>query len=707
MLRSGWSSQSSMRSCSRSKAAASSRSSRTISPRALPGSTLAPRVEVRAARGTSARSSTNWPAGTSTARRSARRAGELHVAAHRHRVPPRAQHAPRTDERRCQPAEPRLPLVAPDLEVDVHHVVVGDREAAKPVLHAERALLEAGAEVPDDADAVVELLDPVGVRQPERAELGRRARPVRGVALAGHDVVDRLAVAKRDLAERAGEVPREVERDAFVDEDRTVARELYLDVGLRQRERLRGRLGGRDQRGERRDDEEQRASAQNWTRGASRAAVSISKNCLESNPNVLATRLVGTLCRRVLVGEHGVVVDLARHLDPVLRLLQLPLQVPEVVAGAELRVCLGDREQPADGGREEVLGLRLLRDAGRLLRGRARTCDLLERCPLVRRVALDRLHEVRDEVVAAAELHVDLGPRVVHTVAQADELVVDEDDRQREHDDDDDGDDRDGHGATLRHSAAGVRRVAAAPARPCRLRRGRAGDRTSRRGRPPRSRRASSSARHSGGESQASTIVAAPSIPRTDSVSVRALRSHSARSQIPGSRSSQRRCVCSMSSSSGSKTSKASRPPGRSSRRAAPKTARRSSSACRWSSDLNGHVTSATASSTGGSRKSPSRSVDEIGHPGKLCALAADVQHPRRGVDADHAHAGGRRRHGDPSGPDPELEHRAARLAREVDVEVHVLRDAAAPWVVEPRDRVVRDSRSLRGIVDAGTLAAW
>ena len=51
-------------------------------------------------------------------------------------------------------------------------------------------------------------------------------------------------------------------------------------------------------------------------------------------------------------------------------------------------------------------------------------------------------------------------------------------------------------------------------------------------------------------------MVAAPSGPRTERVSVRASSSQWARSKISGSRSSQRPCVSAMSSGLGSKTSK-------------------------------------------------------------------------------------------------------------------------------------------------------
>ena len=82
----------------------------------------------------------------------------------------------------------------------------------------------------------------------------------------------------------------------------------------------------------------------------------------------------------------------------------------------------------------------------RARRGGARLGDGLEGAALVRRIALDRLDEVRDQVVAPLELHLDLGPRVVDAVALLDEAVVERDHVDHEQDDDDhDGDQDPGH----------------------------------------------------------------------------------------------------------------------------------------------------------------------------------------------------------------------------------------------------------------------
>ncbi len=145
--------------------------------------------------------------------------------------------------------------------------------------------------VPDDPHTVRQELRAERAGCARRPELGGGAGAVRAPVLADADLVDRLTVAQRDLAERAGEVAVEGERDRFVDDERPVL--LHHDVrpGVGEGEALRVRSGRDDQR----DDGEGRR--QNCTRGASRTGSSISKNGLLSNPNTPATRFVGTVWR--------------------------------------------------------------------------------------------------------------------------------------------------------------------------------------------------------------------------------------------------------------------------------------------------------------------------------------------------------------------------------------------------------------------------
>ena len=101
-------------------------------------STCIPAVEVKNRRGISVRSSTNWPAGIVERAEVDAVAVDRDVAADADRVAPGAQHVAGRDQRGRQLAEADLPLVAPDLQVDVDDVVVGDRDAAQPVVDAER-----------------------------------------------------------------------------------------------------------------------------------------------------------------------------------------------------------------------------------------------------------------------------------------------------------------------------------------------------------------------------------------------------------------------------------------------------------------------------------------------------------------------------------------------------------------------------------------
>ena len=74
---------------------------------------------------------------------------------------------------------------------------------------------------------------------------------------------------------------------------------------------------------------------------------------------------------------------------------------------------------------------------------------------------------------------------------------------------------------------------------------------------------------------------------------------------------------------------------------------------------------------------------------GESGPLAGDLEHPLGEIDADHLDPLGRDRDGDPARADAELDHRAARFPRALQVERDVLDDAHRPGVVEPGDAVV------------------
>ena len=181
--------------------------------------------------------------------RSERRAGpdELDVAAHPHRLAPRAQDLPRCRLDPDEPVERLLPLVAPDLEVDVHHVVVRDRDAAERVRDRERPRLVACVEVPDDPHRVAAPLDSEG---PGLAGIeARLASPTeRSAALRDRRVDERLSLAERDVAVAEEEVARERDLEALADAERAVRLDVDGDVGLQQREAVGAPRGGAQRR---------------------------------------------------------------------------------------------------------------------------------------------------------------------------------------------------------------------------------------------------------------------------------------------------------------------------------------------------------------------------------------------------------------------------------------------------------------------------
>ena len=182
-------------------------------------------------------------------------------------------------------------------------------------------------------------------------------------------------------------------------------------------------------------------------------------------------------------------------------------------------------------------------------------------------------------------------------------------------------------------------------------------------------------------------------------MSVGARSSQSARSKMPGSRSSQRPCVSSTSSAPGAKTSKTKRAagheePARGARapRAAP------SSVCRWRSARNGtrderHALRPPA----GRARSPSRRSTSLATPASAARVRADLEHPARRVDADHA---ARRPLAIGTAirpvPTPSSTTGPPGFLRLVDVEVDVLGDAAGSTGRRARRWGRRRSRGLR-----------
>src|SRR6185437_5501232 len=126
----------------------------------------------------------------------------------------------------------------------------------------------------------------------------------------------------------------------------------------------------------------------------------------------------------VVVVHHGVVVSLARERDAVFGGGEFLRQLHHVLVGLEIRIRFADREQPAERLRQLVLaagqllhGVRIARrglGSGQAIhRGRARSRDGFQRFALVRKVPFGGLDQIRNQVVAACKLHVDLRERVL------------------------------------------------------------------------------------------------------------------------------------------------------------------------------------------------------------------------------------------------------------------------------------------------------
>src|SRR5262245_8747927 len=135
--------------------------------------------------------------------------------------------------------------------------------------------------------------------------------------------------------------------------------------------------------------------------------------------------LVGreALHRCVQVPHHGVVVAPCT-LDVSLDLAQRLLERLEILVGLQPRVRLGDGKEVPEG-----IGELTLRAAARFRglgahRRPPRLHDVLEGSALVVRISPHALDEIRNEIGAPLELHVDVRPRLLGALPQGHEAVV-------------------------------------------------------------------------------------------------------------------------------------------------------------------------------------------------------------------------------------------------------------------------------------------
>lgn len=138
----------------------------------------------------------------------------------------------------------------------------------------------------------------------------------------------------------------------------------------------------------------------------------------------------------VVERQHIAIIEAAGGLDLVFRVGEFALQLKEILVGLEIRVGLRDCEQAFQRIREHVFGLRLVRSGTRLHSSSTGRGHFFKHAGFVRSIAFDRIDEIRNQIIAALELHVDIAPGFADAVAESDETVEEHDDVE---------DDEDGH----------------------------------------------------------------------------------------------------------------------------------------------------------------------------------------------------------------------------------------------------------------------
>ena len=117
---------------------------------------------------------------------------------------------------------------------------------------------------------------------------------------------------------------------------------------------------------------------------------------------------------------------LATEADLVLRGGELLLQLNHILVRLQRGVCLYVGEEGAQRAAEHVLGLRLcggVASGAGTHGGGARGGNALKDALLKSHLPLHRLNEVRDQVIAALQLHLDLTERFVHAISTAHQSV--------------------------------------------------------------------------------------------------------------------------------------------------------------------------------------------------------------------------------------------------------------------------------------------
>jgi hypothetical protein len=107
----------------------------------------------------------------------------------------------------------------------------------------------------------------------------------------------------------------------------------------------------------------------------------------------------------------------------------------EFLVRLEFGIAFRHRQQSLERARELIFRLRSIRRRGRLDRLGAIFCNILKRTFFMESIAFHGLDQIGNQIVAAFELYVNVGPRRVRAHSQADQAVVHPHKHEADHDD--------------------------------------------------------------------------------------------------------------------------------------------------------------------------------------------------------------------------------------------------------------------------------
>ena len=119
----------------------------------------------------------------------------------------------------------------------------------------------------------------------------------------------------------------------------------------------------------------------------------------------------------VVVIEHRIVVALTHVADLVFGVGEFSLELLEVGVRLQVGVGLRNREKALQRASEHVVCFHLRFGCGSCHNCIARLCYRFEGAAFMRSVSLHGLDKIGDQVQTALQLHIDLRPSIVNTVA--------------------------------------------------------------------------------------------------------------------------------------------------------------------------------------------------------------------------------------------------------------------------------------------------